>query len=108
MKSYQVIIFAPDNEKLIYEIIDTACKAGAGIVGKYSHNASIVKAAGQWKSEKGSHPSIGKVGELTRIKEVRIELPCPRNKMREVSAAIRRVHPYEEPDILFIPVEVIP
>lgn len=74
-------------------------------MGNYTHTATIFKGVGQWFSGKGAHPAIGKVGTLTKQHEVKIEMHCPVAKAKNVDAAIRRVHPYEEPAIEFIRIE---
>lgn len=100
---YKLYIFCPDNPKIIEKIINAASDAGAGILGNYSHCASIIKCVSQWKSEPGAHPTIGKVGTVSRVQEVKIEMICPENKAQKVKAAVKKVHPYEEPAIEFVP-----
>lgn len=41
-------------------------------------------------------PAIGEVGKFEEVPEERIECVCERTKAKEVIAAIRKVHPYEE------------
>lgn len=104
---YKLHIFCPDNPKIINNIINAASDAGAGILGTYSQCASIVHCTSQWKSEKGAHPAIGKIGTVSRVEEVKIEMICPEDKAKIVNTAIRKVHPYEEPAIEFIKIEDI-
>ncbi len=99
---YKLYVFCPDNPKIIEKIINAASGAGAGILGNYSHCASIVQCVSQWESEKGAHPTIGKVGTVSRVAEVKIEMLCPEEKAKQVKKAIRKVHPYEEPAIEFV------
>lgn len=98
----KIFIFAPDAEKLIGELIQTASQAGAGKIGNYSECAFITKGIGHWKSEIGSNPTDGKVGETSMEPQVKIEMVCPEDKAKEVEEAVRKVHPYEEPEINFI------
>ena len=86
---------------MIERLIDVASQAGAGVMGKYSHCAFITKGVGTWKSEKGAHPFIGKVGETSTETEVKIEMICFTDSITDVVRAIREVHPYEEPAIDF-------
>jgi len=81
------------------KLIMAMAEAGAGVIGKYSHNAFIVEGMGNWKSEEGSHPVLGEVGKISREPENRIEMVCPEEKLNQVISAIRKVHPYEEPAI---------
>lgn len=99
---YKLFVFVPNNEKEIVKVIEAASNAGAGIIGKYSQCAFITKGFGNWKSEAGSNPTIGKVGEASRIPEVKIEMECPADKTQDVKKAIQNAHSYEEVVIDFI------
>lgn len=99
---YQLLVFCPDDKTVIDNIINAASRAGAGILGNYSHCAFVTRGKSQWKSEQGAHPTEGKVGELTKVTGAKIEMLCPQEKRAAVEKAIRKGHPYEEPDIQFI------
>jgi len=99
---YKLFVFCPDDEKIIFSIIEAASGAGAGFLGNYSHTCFLTKGTGNWKSEEGSNPTIGKVGELSHEPEVRIEMLCTEGKAKSVKEAIKSVHPYEEPEIDFV------
>lgn len=45
----------------------------------------------------------GKRGEICSGTEVKMEIRCPVEKMESAVAAVRRIHPYEEPVINIIP-----
>ncbi len=102
---YKLYVFCPDNEKTINDVISAAARAGAGIIGNYTHCAFIQKGKGNWKSGEGSNPTIGKVGEMTRANEVKIEIECPTEKAKAVEKAIKNVHPYEEVVVDFVRLE---
>ena len=104
---YKFYVFCPDDEIVIADVINAATKAGAGIIGNYTHCAFIQKGRGNWKAGKGSNPAIGKVGKMTRIDEVKIEMECPAEKAKAVEKAIKEVHPYEEVVIDFVRLEEI-
>ncbi len=93
---YKFTVFAPDDEKVISSIIDAATKAGAGVVGNYTHCAFVTKGYGTWFPLEGAAPTIGKVGELSKEDEVKIEMECSKEKMKAVFTAIKAVHPYEK------------
>lgn len=99
---YKLFVFVPDKEEVIQSIIFQASKAGAGIIGNYSCCAFITRGLGNWKSEEGAHPTIGKVGEISNEPEVKIEMICPNEKATAVKKAIKLAHPYEEPEIDFV------
>jgi hypothetical protein len=93
---YKFTVFSPDDEKVIFAIIAAASDAGAGVIGKYTHCAFITKGYGTWMPEPGADPEVGKVGELSKENEVRIEMECPEDKLQAVTDAIKKVHPYEK------------
>lgn len=74
-------------------------KAGAGKIGNYSFCSFSVKGEGRFLPQKGAKPAIGKIGQLEKVKEEKIEARCSRSKLKEVIKAIRKIHPYEEPII---------
>lgn len=78
--------------------------AGAGIVGQYDHVSSVQEVTGSWRPLPGSNPYDGKVGVLSTEPECKLEMPCAREHVAAVAAAIRAVHPYEEPLFYLIPV----
>lgn len=93
---YKVFVFAPRDQKIIRSIIDAAAKAGAGKIGKYNKCAFITEGIGAWEAEKDAHPAVGEVGKLQNIEEVKIEMQCPDESLKQVLSAIKKVHPYEE------------
>jgi hypothetical protein len=94
---YKINVFVPDG--YITEIIEVMAQAGAGKMGTYTHTAFIAKGEGNWLAGPGSNPTIGKVGEMTRVTEYKLEMLCAENDLAQVVAAIRQAHPYEEPGI---------
>lgn len=104
---YKLQVFCPDDPLLIERIINAIDAAGGGKMGNYSHTAFILRGTGQWKSEPGAHPAIGKIGELSQVPEVKLEMRCEKSKAKAVLAAIKSVHPYEEPAIEFSNLEEV-
>jgi hypothetical protein len=95
-------VFCPDDKEIVNKVIMAATLAGAGKIGNYSECAFITRGRGHWKSEEGAHPTIGKVGEVSEIDEVKIEMECPMEQARVVVDAIKKVHPYESVVIDFV------
>lgn len=93
----KVIVITPKDST--DQLIEAMSNSGAGIIGNYSHCAFIIEGTGNWKSEQGSNPIIGKVGKISREIENKIEMVCPENKVKEVITAIKKCHPYETPAI---------
>mgnify|MGYP000533559519 CR=1 FL=1 len=102
---YKFFVFCPRNNEVVYKIVDAAAKAGAGRVGNYTHCAFITEGSGTWFPLPGSKPTIGKIGELSTEKEVKIEMECPKEIIKEVFEAIRNVHPYDKISIDAVSIE---
>lgn len=97
MGKYKVIVTVPEGEadKLRIAIGD----AGGGRVGNYTYCSFSVKGTGRFMPIDGAKPAIGQVGRLEEVAEERIEITCDNENIKEVVAAIREVHSYEEPAI---------
>lgn len=72
-------------------------RAGAGRIGNYEACAFEYQGVGQFKALEGAQPKVGQVGEIERVKEVKIEMVCKEECLGRVIAALRQAHPYEEP-----------
>lgn len=93
-KSVKIAVFVPDE--YADQVRQAMGDAGAGVIGNYSHCSFTSTGIGRYKPLPGSHPTIGKVGEYQEVTEQKIECLCQRVKVKDVLAAVRRVHPYEE------------
>lgn len=54
-------------------------------------------------ASKNADPLIGKPGEFEVVDEEQVEVTCDRDRVKQVIAALRKVHPYEEPIIEITP-----
>jgi hypothetical protein len=77
-------------------------EAGAGCYAKYDRVCWQVLGMGQFRPLKGSNPFIGEVGQDCHVAEVRVEMICEDALVGAVTAALRAVHPYEEPAFDFV------
>ena len=69
-----------------------------GAIGDYdSVHASPPPARGGSGRSTGASPTIGEVGRVEMVEEVRIETVCPRHLRGDAVAAMLAAHPYEEP-----------
>lgn len=90
----KIVVFVPITHA---DIVRKALgDAGAGEIGKYSYCSFSSRGIGRYKPLEGAKPTIGEVGKLEEVEEERIEVVCPKNKAKEVIAAMKKVHPYEE------------
>jgi hypothetical protein len=78
-------------------------KAGFGRVGKYDHCLAETRVTGHWRPLEGAQPRAGNPGGITGAGEMKVEFVCRADRAAEAAAVIRRLHPYEEPLILVIP-----
>ena len=92
----KIITFVPTGPDLA-TVHAALSAAGAGNIGDYSHCSFATAGTGQFKPLAGAHPAIGEVGRLERVAETRLEMVLPRARRAAVVAALRAVHPYEEP-----------
>lgn len=94
MKQVKIVVFVPKSHT---DIVRKAMgDAGAGKIGNYSHCSYSVDGVGRFLPLEGAKPAIGEVGKPEEVQEERAECVCDRNIAKEVIAAMRKVHPYEE------------
>lgn len=93
-KLYKLSVFVPleARDQVFMAIGD----AGAGHLGNYSHCTFQAEGTGTFWPREGAMPTIGVVGELTRVPEVRLETIVPERKLQKVIRAMLAAHPYEE------------
>jgi hypothetical protein len=101
----KIVVFVPESH--VEVVREAMSKAGAGKMGNYSSCSFSSKGIGRFKPEEGAHPAIGEVGKLELVEEERIEVLCERSLLKEVIAAIKKVHPYEEVALEIYPLEEI-
>jgi len=70
---------------------------GAGKIGNYSCCAWQTLGEGQFMPLTGSHAFIGELDQLEKISEYKIEMMCDDAYIKDVIAALKKAHPYEEP-----------
>ena len=104
MKSSNIVkiqVFCP--KEAADEVRLSIGKSGGGCIGSYHYCAFVSSGHGYFLPMKGSTPAIGKEGEISQVEEVRIEFMCEQDKIKDVLAAIKEVHPYEE-----VPIDIFP
>ena len=75
----------------------------AGHIGNYDSCLSYAPVMGTWRPLAGTHPYIGKQDEISCEAEPKVEVTILAEKLMETVAAVKAVHPYEEPVINVIP-----
>jgi dinuclear metal center YbgI/SA1388 family protein len=95
----------PARDKLtVYVPADAAAplraaiaEAGAGRIGAYDFASFSSPGQGRFRPLEGADPTIGTVGTIETVDEVRIEVVLDRELRADVVRAALRSHPYEEP-----------
>jgi putative NIF3 family GTP cyclohydrolase 1 type 2 len=88
-----VYVPAADAERLR----EALSAAGAGRIGDYEAASFSTPGEGRFRPLAGAHPTLGEVGRLEVVEEVRVEVVLARPLRRRVVDAMLAVHPYEEP-----------
>ena len=87
-------MFAPPSDA---EAVRAAiAEAGAGRIGDYDSCSWMVTGEGRFRPLEGAHPTIGRVGDLEQLEEVRIEAVLPRTRRAAVVRAMLAAHSYEK------------
>ena len=94
-------IFIPETH---LSALQSALKSvDAGHIGKYDSCLSYSPVMGTWRPLAGTTPYIGTEGQISCEPELKVEVTIQVEKYKETMAAIKHVHPYEEPVINAIP-----
>jgi len=92
---YKICVYVP--EKSVENVKQALFDAGAGRIGNYDRCCWQTEGIGQFRPLENSNPAIGSLNEVERVGEVKIELVCADELVKEAVRAIRDSHPYEEP-----------
>lgn len=94
-------IFIPESH---LEALCTALQSvDAGHIGQYDCCLSYSRVTGCWRPLAGTHPYRGAENEICQAPELKVEVTCRTEQVDRAIAAVRRIHPYEEPVINVIP-----
>jgi dinuclear metal center YbgI/SA1388 family protein len=90
----KLVTFVPQADTAT--VIDALAAAGAGDIGAYERCAYTSPGTGTFRPTPDASPTIGEVGAIEEVAEIRVEMVVPRTRRGAVVAALRAVHPYEE------------
>ena len=71
-------------------------EAGAGKLGNYTFCSFSMIGTGRFIPGDQATPHIGSVNKPTSVEEEYIEVQCDRSIAKQVVAALKQAHPYEE------------
>lgn len=98
---YKLEIFIPPE--FAAALAEALADAGVGRIGNYDHCLAMIEVRGFWRPLDGADPYLGTAGQVESAAEVKVEVNTTAERIPAALAAIRRVHPYEEPVINIIP-----
>lgn len=102
----KIVTFVPEAD--LERVRGALASAGAGIIGAYDVCSFASPGTGSFRGAEGSHPAVGRAGELESVPELRLEMVCSRRALGLAIATLRGLHPYEEPAIDVYPLEKMP
>lgn len=91
---YKLAIFVPPSHR--DRLLGALAQAGAGVIGNYSHCSYNIEGFGTFKPMEGAEPYSGRLGNLERVEETRIETMVNKKDLAPVIDAMIKAHPYEE------------
>ncbi|EAS35672.1 uncharacterized protein CIMG_01026 [Coccidioides immitis RS] len=95
---YKLVFFVPLSHVEVCKEAVFAAGAGSYPKGKYSKACFQSVGTGQFLPGDGANPNIGKVGDIEKVEEMRVEVVClGRETMLKAVDELRNAHPYEEP-----------
>ena len=102
----KIVTYAPESD--LEKVRAALASAGAGHIGAYELCSFAVAGTGTFFGGAGASPAVGQAGRLESVKEVRLEMVCPRRAVALAVATLKQFHPYEEPAIDVYPLEPRP
>lgn len=92
---YHIAVYIPETH--VDEVKEKMFAAGAGRIGNYEFCSFEYKGTGQFRPMPESSPFLGKQGEIEKVEEVKVEMVCKNDLLKEVVKAMKEAHPYETP-----------
>lgn len=93
-KIFKLVVFVPVD--YAEEVAGAMAAEGAGHIGNYSHCSFSSLGTGSFKALEGTKPFIGKIGEVEKVTEIRLETIVPEGRLDRVIEKLLESHPYEE------------
>ncbi|MFA6808941.1 MAG: Nif3-like dinuclear metal center hexameric protein, partial [Eubacteriales bacterium] len=109
-KLVKIVVFVPEDSAETVRKALAEVGVGAGSTdGEHSANYKECfyqgRGEGTFRPLEGADPTIGKIGELTRVPEVRLESIVEEKALSRAVRALHKAHPYEEPAYDLIPLK---
>ena len=92
---HKLVFFVPEAHA--ESVKDAVFQAGAGRYDRYDRCSWQTPGLGQFRPLEGSNPYLGRPGEVETVAELRVEMVCRDEAVRDALRALLDAHPYEEP-----------
>ncbi|KAH6984362.1 GTP cyclohydrolase 1 type 2/Nif3 [Ilyonectria sp. MPI-CAGE-AT-0026] len=103
---FRLVFNVPESHVAACKAAIFAAGAGRYPKGTYTECCWTTMGTGQFRPGDAANPTIGVVGELEYVPEVRVEAPCVgREVAKKAVEALKSAHPYEEPSYQVYKVE---
>lgn len=98
---YHLSVYVPatHSEKLKSALFT----AGAGRIGNYDSCCWETRGTGQFRPLKGSQPFVGQESLTEFVDELKLEMVCAPEHLKNVVKALKESHPYETPAYFVCP-----
>ncbi len=90
----KLVTFVPTEN--LNKVRESLFNAGAGNIGNYDQCSFVLEGTGSFRGNENSNPVIGKKGELSLEKEIRLELIFESYNEQHIISTLKQNHPYEE------------
>ena len=106
----KLVVFVPAThveavrQALVSVGVGSGISAGSG-KSNYAECFFQGPGVGLFRPLQGANPAIGRIGELTRVEELRLESIVAETQVEKALRILRKVHPYEEPAYDLIPLK---
>ena len=101
---YKIQVYLPLES--LYPIREAIEKAGGGRIGNYGGCMSWWAVRSSWLTLPGANPYNGTVGERTEAEEYILQCRVDEAHLDAVVSAIKKAHPYDEPVVDIVKLEV--
>ena len=104
-KSLKLSTFIP--HKYVDSVSNALFSAGAGRLGNYDSCSYTTEGFGSFRACYGANPFVGKIGQVHREPETKLEVILPIWCKNKVEKVLLESHPYEEPAYEFTAIDTI-
>jgi hypothetical protein len=92
---YKLEFYVPESH--LQEVKNAVFEAGGGVIGDYDRCCWETSGTGQFRPGEAADPFLGSAGNLEKIREIKVELVCADENIRESVKALLNAHPYQTP-----------